>query len=99
MSLAYALEAAINGSTGPRATLSHGLSRTKPRRRRSGPWDSHSSGWPRRPGTLSRKGAVVPGDLDDSGMTQNFLACDREQELFCRRACVSGCLGSTSRGL
>ena len=26
MSLAYALEAAINGSTGPHATLSHGLS-------------------------------------------------------------------------
>jgi hypothetical protein len=37
MSLSYALEAAINGSTGPRATLSHGLSRTKPHRRRSGP--------------------------------------------------------------
>jgi hypothetical protein len=36
MSLSYALAAAINGSTGPRATLSHGLSRTKPRRRRSG---------------------------------------------------------------
>jgi hypothetical protein len=46
MSLSYALEAAINGSTGPRATLLHGLSRTKPRRRRSGqPYakDSHPS--------------------------------------------------------
>ena len=43
MSLTYALAAAINGPTGPRATLSHGLSRTKPRRRRSGPRDSHPS--------------------------------------------------------
>jgi hypothetical protein len=52
MSLTYALAAAINGPTGPRATLSHGLYRTKPRRRRSGRTDSHSSqaaGGPARP--------------------------------------------------
>jgi hypothetical protein len=36
MSLAFALMAAINGSTGSRATLSFGLFRTKPRRRQSG---------------------------------------------------------------
>jgi hypothetical protein len=36
MSLAFALTAAINGSTGSRATLSFGLKRTKPRRRLSG---------------------------------------------------------------
>jgi hypothetical protein len=35
MSLTYALEAAVNGTTGPRATLFYGLNRTKPRRRRS----------------------------------------------------------------
>src|ERR1019366_2233486 len=35
MSLAFALMAAINGSTGSSATLSHGLFRTKPRRRQS----------------------------------------------------------------
>jgi hypothetical protein len=43
MSLTYALSAAINGPTGPRATLSHGLYRTKPHRRQSGPRDFHSS--------------------------------------------------------
>jgi hypothetical protein len=35
MSLAFALMAAINGSTGSSATLSHGLKGTKPRRRQS----------------------------------------------------------------
>ena len=35
MSLAFALTAAINGSTGSSATLSFGLYGTKPRRRRS----------------------------------------------------------------
>jgi hypothetical protein len=35
MSLAFALIAAINGSTGSSATLSFGLDRTKPRRRQS----------------------------------------------------------------
>jgi hypothetical protein len=33
MSLAFALMAAINGSTGSSATLSHGLKGTKPHRR------------------------------------------------------------------
>jgi hypothetical protein len=33
MSLRYALEAAVNGTTGPRATLFYGLKRTKRRRR------------------------------------------------------------------
>ena len=36
MSLAFALVAAINGSTGSRATLSYGLYGTKPRRRQPG---------------------------------------------------------------
>ena len=36
MSLAFALAAAINGSTGSRATPSFGLARTKPRRRLPG---------------------------------------------------------------
>jgi hypothetical protein len=36
MSLAFALMAAINGSTGSRATLTYGLYGTKPRRRQSG---------------------------------------------------------------
>jgi hypothetical protein len=35
MSLAFALMAAINGSTGSSATLSHGLKGTKPHRRQS----------------------------------------------------------------
>jgi hypothetical protein len=35
MSLSFALMAAINGSTGSSATLSHGLFRTKPHRRQS----------------------------------------------------------------
>ena len=44
MSLAFALMAAINGSTGSRATLSFGLYRSKPRRRLSGGGeDSHAS--------------------------------------------------------
>jgi hypothetical protein len=36
MSLAFALMAAINGSTGSRAALSYGLKGTKPRRRQPG---------------------------------------------------------------
>jgi hypothetical protein len=45
MSLAFALMAAINGSTGSCATLAYGLYGTKPRRRRSGgSKDSHCSG-------------------------------------------------------
>ena len=36
MSLAFALMAATNGSTGSSATLAYGLKRTKPRRRQSG---------------------------------------------------------------
>ena len=36
MSLAFALMAAINSSTGSCATLSHGLYGTKPRRRQPG---------------------------------------------------------------
>jgi hypothetical protein len=36
MKLAFALMAAINGSTGSCATLSHGLYGTKPRRRQPG---------------------------------------------------------------
>jgi hypothetical protein len=44
MSLAFALMAAINGSTGSRATLTYGLYGTKPRRRQSGgSKDSHCS--------------------------------------------------------
>jgi hypothetical protein len=36
MSLIFALEAAVNGPTGPRAILFSGLGRTKQRRRQSG---------------------------------------------------------------
>jgi len=36
MSLVFALEAAVNGPTGPRAILFDGLGRTKRRRRQSG---------------------------------------------------------------
>ena len=44
MSLAFALMAAINGSTGSSATLSYGLKGTKPRRRQpGGSKDSHCS--------------------------------------------------------
>jgi hypothetical protein len=44
MSLAFALMAAINGSTGSCATLTYGLYGTKPRRRQSGgSEDSHCS--------------------------------------------------------
>jgi hypothetical protein len=44
MSLAFALMAAINGSTGSCATLAYGLYGTKPRRRQSGgSKDSHCS--------------------------------------------------------
>ena len=44
MSLAFALMAAINGSTGSGATLSYGLKGTKPRRRQpGGSKDSHCS--------------------------------------------------------
>jgi len=46
MSLTYALEAAVNGTTGLRAILLYGLARTKHRRRRSGqhqPGDSHAA--------------------------------------------------------
>lgn len=57
MSLAFALAAAINGSTGSRATLSFGLERTKPRRRLSGgSMILIPQGWRRKPPeTLSRK--------------------------------------------
>jgi hypothetical protein len=44
MSLAFALMAAINGSTDSSATLSFGLDGTKPRRRQPSGRHSHSSG-------------------------------------------------------
>jgi hypothetical protein len=43
MSLAFALMAAINGSTGSSATLSHGLKGTKPHRRQSTAARIHAS--------------------------------------------------------
>jgi hypothetical protein len=50
MSLAFALVAAINGSTGSRATLSFGLERTKPRRRLPGGcMILIAQGWRRKP--------------------------------------------------
>ena len=63
MSLAFALMAAINGSTGSWATLSHGLNyRTKPRRLRpGGTKDSHPS-WVAAqapPGTLLRNHSIL----------------------------------------
>ena len=63
MSLAFALMAAINSSTGSRATLSHGLYyRTNPRRPQSGgQGDSHSSPVTAQEpsGTLSRKARAL----------------------------------------
>ena len=53
MSLTYALEAAVNGTTGPRATLFYGLDRTKRRRRRSGREPT--------PGILPRRGGRRSG--------------------------------------
>jgi hypothetical protein len=52
MSLTYALEAAVNGSTGPRAILIDGLARTKQRRRRSG--QHQRRGFSRRRGGRAR---------------------------------------------
>ena len=50
MSLAFALMAAINGSTGSSATLSFGLYGTKPRRRQpSGSEILIPQGWRRKP--------------------------------------------------
>ena len=50
MSLAFALMAAINGSTGSRATLAFGLFGTKPRRRQpSGAMILIVQGWRRKP--------------------------------------------------
>ena len=50
MSLAFALTAAINGSTGSSATLSFGLDGTKPRRRQpSGSEILIPQGWRRKP--------------------------------------------------
>ena len=63
MSLAFALMAAINGSTGSRATLSYGLFGTKPRRRQPGGSKIlNAQGWRRKPPeTLSCKSvATVP---------------------------------------
>ena len=59
MSLAFALMAAINGSTGSSATLSFGLDETKPRRRQpSGSEILIPQGWRRKPpATLSCKSA------------------------------------------
>jgi hypothetical protein len=66
MSLSCALEAAINRSTGPRATLSHGLQRTKPHRRRSGPRPT--------PGILTPQARRRPPDEEEqSGLARTSL--------------------------
>jgi hypothetical protein len=52
MSLIFALEAAVNGPTGPRAILFDGLGRTKRRRRQSGQRPT--------PGFSRRKGGRAP---------------------------------------
>ena len=50
MSLAFALMAAINGSTGSRATLTYGLFGTKPHRRQPGGTKILiAQGWRRKP--------------------------------------------------
>ena len=60
MSLAFALMAAINGSTGSSATLSFGLDGTKPRRRQpNGSKILVPQGWRRKPSeTLSCESAA-----------------------------------------
>ena len=61
MSLAFALVAAINGSTGSRATLSYGLYGTKPRRRQPGGAKILiAHGWRRKP-PESLSGAAAGG--------------------------------------
>jgi hypothetical protein len=65
MSLAFALVAAISGSTGSRATLSFGLYRTKPRWRQPGGGKILiAQGWRRKPSeTLSCESLSTLGEL------------------------------------
>jgi hypothetical protein len=75
MSLAFALMAAINGSTGSCATLSHGLSlphQASPASARRPRKILTPQGWRRKgpPGTLSQKGFL-------SGMFNTIPVCRR----------------------
>ena len=89
MSLAFALMAAINGSTGSCATPSHGLSLPHQPRRRwpGGPGDSHPSGMAARaaPRALSRK------------VDAPELGCDRVTNPARRRVIAARTLAIKSR--
>ena len=66
MSLVFALKAAVNGPTGPRAILLTGLGRTKQRRRQSG--QRPTPGFSRRTGgraTTARVTFALPGATSD----------------------------------
>jgi hypothetical protein len=57
MSLIFALKAAVNGPTGPRAILFDGLGRTKQRRRQSG--QRPTPGFSRRTGGRARTAIIT----------------------------------------
>jgi hypothetical protein len=73
MSLAFALMAAINGSTGSSATLAYGLKGTKPRRRQPGGGKILTAPRRRRkpPETLACKSTARRGKMP----AQRFHAC------------------------
>ena len=73
MSLIFALEAAVNGPTGPRAILFDGLGRTKRRRRQSGQRPTPGILTPQRrprpvrPGTPFLGSPALPGEPGSHG--------------------------------
>ena len=87
MSLAFALMAAINGSTGSSATLACGLKGTKPRRRQSaaarfsllrGGGASPQRHWPEIAGDLHQRGRRRPRPL--SGKIRRCGSSDGDDE-------------------
>ena len=89
MSLAFALMAAINGSTGSSATLAYGLKCTKPRRRQSGGATILTAPrWRRKPPeTLACKSTARRGKMP----AQRFHVCrgsTRSQPLRGQRTAV-----------
>ena len=78
MSLAFALMAAINGSTGSSATLSFGLDRTKPRRRQpSGSEILIPQGWRRKPPATLSCESPFGSRLGRRRLRRRSLAVDR----------------------
>ena len=90
MSLAFAIMAAINGSTGTSATLSHGLYRTTPRRRQSGGREILTlHGW-RRMGPPGGSRSVAPAGPHDR------LDCWNRSEAPVSLACLRRCESAAS---